>query len=151
LTEELAERGAALMVEVLADLPGHPPVTQPDDGVTYAHKIDKAESRLDFTRAAVDVERQVRAFAPAPGAFFELDGERYRVLAAEVVAGAGVPGTALDDALTIACGTGALRPLIVQRAGRPAMDTAALLRGRRCRLERCWADGGLLPVGSHPA
>ncbi len=130
LTEELAARGAALMVEVLADLPGHPPVTQPEDGVTYAHKIDKAESRLDFTRAAVDVERQVRAFAPAPGAFFELDGERYRVLAAEVVAGAGVPGTALDDALTIACGTGALRPLIVQRAGRPAMDTAALLRGR---------------------
>jgi methionyl-tRNA formyltransferase len=65
LTEELAERGAALMVEVLADLPGHPPVTQPDDGVTYAHKIDKAESRLDFTRAAVDVERQVRAFAGA--------------------------------------------------------------------------------------
>ncbi|WP_292966297.1 methionyl-tRNA formyltransferase [Novosphingobium sp. UBA1939] len=130
LTEELAARGAALMVEVLADLPGHPPVTQPEHGVTYAHKIDKAESRLDFTRAAVDVERQVRAFAPAPGAFFELDGERYRVLAAEVVAGAGVPGTALDDALTIACGTGALRPLIVQRAGRPAMDTAALLRGR---------------------
>ncbi|RQW44888.1 methionyl-tRNA formyltransferase [Novosphingobium sp. LASN5T] len=130
LTEELAARGAALMVEVLADLPGHPPVTQPEDGVTYAHKIDKAESRLDFTRAAVDVERQVRAFAPAPGAFFELDGERYRVLAAEVVAGAGVPGTALDDALTIACGIGALRPLIVQRAGRPAMDTAALLRGR---------------------
>ncbi|MBF5089413.1 methionyl-tRNA formyltransferase [Novosphingobium sp. NBM11] len=130
LTEELAARGAALMVEVLADLPGHPPVTQPEDGVTYAHKIDKAESRLDFTRAAVDVERQVRAFAPAPGAFFELDGERYRVLAAEVVAGAGVPGTALDDALTIACGTGALRPLTVQRAGRPAMDTAALLRGR---------------------
>jgi methionyl-tRNA formyltransferase len=130
LTEELAARGAALMVDVLADLPGHPPVTQPEDGVTYAHKIDKAESRLDFTRAAVDVERQVRAFAPAPGAFFELDGERYRVLAAEVVAGAGVPGTALDDALTIACGTGALRPLIVQRAGRPAMDTAALLRGR---------------------
>lgn len=130
LTEELAARGAALMVEVLADLPAHPPVTQPEDGVTYAHKIDKAESRLDFTRAAVEVERQVRAFAPAPGAFFELEGERYRVLAAEVVAGAGVPGTALDDALTIACGTGALRPLIVQRAGRPAMDTAALLRGR---------------------
>ena len=130
LTEELAARGAALMVEVLADLPGHPPVIQPEDGVTYAHKIDKAESRLDFTRTAVDAERQVRAFAPAPGAFFALEGERYRVLAAEVVAGAGVPGTALDDALTIACGTGALRPLIVQRAGRPAMDTAALLRGR---------------------
>ena len=98
--------------------------------MTYAHKIDKAESRLDFTRAAVDVERQVRAFAPAPGAFFELEGERYRVLAAEVVAGEGAPGSVLDDLLTIACGVGALRPLTVQRAGRPAMDTAALLRGR---------------------
>lgn len=130
LTAELAERGAALMVEVLADLPGHPPAIQPEDGVTYAHKIDKAESRLDFTRAAVDVERQVRAFAPAPGAFFELEGERYRVLAAEVVAGEGAPGSVLDDRLTIACGVGALRPRTVQRAGRPAMDTAALLRGR---------------------
>ncbi|QCI94903.1 methionyl-tRNA formyltransferase [Novosphingobium sp. EMRT-2] len=130
LTAELAESGAALMVRVLADLPGHPPVTQPEDGVTYAHKIDKAESRLDFTRAAVEVERQVRAFAPAPGAFFALEGERYRVLAAEVVAGEGAPGSVLDDRLTIACGSGALRPLTVQRAGRPAMDTAALLRGR---------------------
>lgn len=130
LTAELAERGAALMVDVLADLPGHPPVIQPEDGVTYAHKIDKAESRLDFTRAAVDAERQVRAFAPAPGAFFALEGERYRVLAAEVVAGEGAPGSVLDDRLTIACGAGALRPRTVQRAGRPAMDTAALLRGR---------------------
>ena len=130
LTTELAEAGAKLMVAVLADLEAHPPVVQPDAGVSYAHKIDKAESRLDFTRSALDVARQVRAFAPAPGAFFELDGERYRVLAAEVVPGVGVPGTVLDEALTVACGDGALRPVTVQRAGRPAMDTAALLRGR---------------------
>lgn len=130
LTTELAEKGAALMVEVLADIGAHPPVVQPEEGVTYAHKIDKAESRLDFTKTAIEVERQVRAFAPAPGAFFELEGERYRVLAAEVVEGEGAPGTVIDAALTIACGDGALRPTIVQRAGRPAMDTAALLRGR---------------------
>ena len=130
LTDELARLGAALMVDVLADLPGHPPVVQPEEGVTYAHKIDKAESRLDFARTAVDVERQVRAFAPSPGAFFELEGERYRVLAADVAQGAGQPGTTLDDALTIACAQGALRPTLVQRAGRPAMETAALLRGR---------------------
>lgn len=130
LTDELAAKGAALMVAVLADLPAHPPVVQPDEGVTYAHKIDKAESRLDFARTAVDVERQVRAFAPAPGAFFELDGERYRVLVAEAVDGAGAPGTVLDEALAVACGAGAVRPGIVQRAGRPAMDAAALLRGR---------------------
>lgn len=130
LTGELAQLGAALMVEVLADLPAHPPVVQPEDGVTYAHKIDKAESRLDFARDAAEVERQVRAFAPSPGAFFELEGERYRVLAARVVDGAGLPGVTLDDALTIACGARALQPTLVQRAGRPAMETAALLRGR---------------------
>jgi methionyl-tRNA formyltransferase len=130
LTAELATLGADLMVRVLADLPAFEPEVQPEAGVTYAAKIDKAESRLNFTAPAEQVERQVRAFAPAPGAFFELEGERYRVLAAQVADGEGAPGTVLDDALTIACGQGALRPLIVQRAGRPAMDTAALLRGR---------------------
>lgn len=130
LTSELAEKGAALMVEVLADLAAYTPVVQPEAGVTYAHKIDKAESRLDFARDAVDVERQVRAFAPAPGAFFELEGERYRILAAEVVDGTGEAGVTLDEALTIACGAGAIRPTLIQRAGRPAMDAASLLRGR---------------------
>ncbi|WP_372731331.1 methionyl-tRNA formyltransferase [Novosphingobium sp.] len=130
LTSELAEAGAGLMVQVLADLAAYPPVVQPDEGVTYAHKIDKAESRIDFTRAAVEVERQIRAFAPAPGAFFELEGERYRVLAADVVEGVGATSVTLDDALTIACGSGAIRPTMIQRAGRPAMDAASLLRGR---------------------
>jgi methionyl-tRNA formyltransferase len=130
LTTELAAAGAQAMVAVLADLAGHPPVAQPAEGVIYAAKIDKAESRLDFARSASELERCVRAFAPAPGAFFEWDGERYRVLAADVVEGGGEPGTVLDDRLTVACGAGALRPTLVQRAGRPAMDTAALLRGR---------------------
>lgn len=131
LTAELATLGADLMVRVLADLASFTPEVQPEAGVTYAAKIDKAESRLDFAQPAEQVERQVRAFAPAPGAFFELDGERYRVLAARVADdAAGTPGTVLDEVLTIACGQGAIRPLTVQRAGRPAMDTAALLRGR---------------------
>ncbi|WP_333837043.1 methionyl-tRNA formyltransferase [Novosphingobium sp.] len=130
LTHELAALGADLMVRVLADLGAFDPEVQPEAGVTYAAKIDKAESRLDFNSDAEQVERQVRAFAPAPGAFFELDGERYRVLAAEVAEGEGAPGTVLDDRLTIACAQRALRPVIVQRAGRPAMETAALLRGR---------------------
>jgi methionyl-tRNA formyltransferase len=134
LTEELAEIGGRLMVEVLADLPGHAEVPQPDAGVTYASKIDKAESRLDFAAEAEQVERQVRAFAPTPGAFFELDGERYRVLAAEVVEAGGdagpTPSTVLDDALTIACGTGAIRPTLIQRAGKPVMETTAFLRGK---------------------
>lgn len=130
LTGELADIGAGLMAQVLADLAAYPPVVQPDEGVTYAHKIDKAESRLDFALPAVEVERQIRAFAPAPGAFFELEGERYRVLAADVVEGAGAAGVTLDDALAIACGSGAIRPKLIQRAGRPAMDAGSLLRGR---------------------
>ena len=130
LTAELATLGARAMVAVLADLPGHPGTVQPLAGVTHAAKIDKAESRLDFHRAAIDLERCVRAFAPTPGAFFEYAAERYRVLAADVAEQAGEPGVVLDGHLTIACGTGALRPTLVQRAGRPAMDTAALLRGR---------------------
>ena len=130
LTEELAAMGGRLMVEVLGDLGAYPEVPQPGEGVTYASKIDKAEARLDFSCSAAEVERQVRAFSPTPGAFFELEGERYRVLAAQVVDGDGEAGRTLDDALTIACGSGAVRPTLIQRAGRPAMDTAALLRGR---------------------
>ena len=139
VTAELAEIGARAMVAVLGDLPAHPPVVQPAEGVTYAAKIDKAESRLDFALSAPDLERRVRAFAPAPGAFFELEGERYRVLGADVVDGDGEPGVVLDDMLTIACGAGAMRPTLVQRAGRPAMDTAALLRGRAIPAGTCLA------------
>lgn len=129
LTEELAASGADLMVAVLADLPKYPPQVQPEEGVTYAHKIDKAETRIDWSQPAQQVERQVRAFAPAPGAWFELEGERCKVLTAQLVEGQGAPGAVLDDALTIACGSGAIRPGLVQRAGRPAMATQDLLRG----------------------
>lgn len=129
LITELGAMGAALMVEVLADLGRLIAVPQPDDGVTYAHKIDKAEARLDWTHAAIDLERAVRAFDPAPGAWFEAHGERVKLLAAEVVEGADLPGTVLDDRLTIACGAGALRPSRVQRAGKPAMAVRDLLNG----------------------
>lgn len=154
LTEELSELGANLMVEVLADLPGHAAAVQPEAGVAYAHKIDKAEARIDWSQSADQIERQIRAFAPVPGAWFEFEGERCKVLAAELFRRTGldpgplaeapqaraetppVPGQARDDAgsvldeqLTIACGTGAIRPTLVQRAGRPAMTTADMLRG----------------------
>jgi methionyl-tRNA formyltransferase len=129
LTGELAQIGADLIVRVLADLTAYPEMPQPEEGVTYAKKIDKAEARLDFAQDAAQVERQVRAFAPAPGAWFEYQGERCKVLAADVVEGSGAPGEVLDDALTIACASGALRPALVQRAGRPAMATADMLRG----------------------
>jgi methionyl-tRNA formyltransferase len=115
---------------VLGDVDRYPAVPQPEDGVTYAAKIDKAEARLDFTRTAEEVERQVRAFNPAPGAFFEVHGERVRVHAAEIL-----PlrlrgeGEVLDDRLTIQCSEGAIRPTLVQRAGRGVMTSEELLRG----------------------
>ena len=130
LTAELADAGARLLVEVLADLPAHPPVEQPQDGVTYAPKIDKAEARLDFLISAPQLVRQVRAFAPAPGAFFEHRGERIRILAAEALLSESTkPATVIDDALAIACNPGAIRPVLVQRAGKSSMSAADLLRG----------------------
>ncbi len=129
LTDELALMGARLMVEVLRDPDAYPPVAQPVEGVTYAEKIRKDEARLDFAADAAQVVRQVAAFCPVPGAFFEHQGERVKILDAELLDGVGAPGTVCDDALTIACGSGAIRPLRVQRAGRGVMSVAELLRG----------------------
>ena len=130
LTAELAELGANLMVETLRELANHVPVAQDDTLATYAAKIDKAEARIDWSQDATAIERQVRAFAPFPGAWFELDGERIKLLIAEVASGTGRPGTVLDDQFTIGCQQGVLRPLRVQRAGKPAMDVADFLRGK---------------------
>jgi len=129
LTAELAALGATLMARVLADPEAHPPMPQPEDGITYAAKIEKAEARIDFAETAAQVERRIRAFNPAPGAFFEQDGERIQILAAAITDGTGRPGEVLDDALGIACAQGVIRPLTVKRAGRGAMPTAELLRG----------------------
>ncbi|MCE2842127.1 MAG: methionyl-tRNA formyltransferase [Novosphingobium sp.] len=129
LTEEVAQIGARLIVDVLANLSAYPERPQPDNSVTYAKKIDKAETRLDFAQDAAQVERQIRAFSPAPGAWFEYQGERCKVLAADITDGSGAPGEVLDDQLTIACAEGAIRPTLVQRAGRPVMPTADMLRG----------------------
>ncbi len=129
LADELASMGARLIVHVLARLDGLIPALQPEAGVTYAAKIDKAEARLDFMAAAIEVERAVRAYSPAPGAWFAIGDERVKLLAADVVDSGGEPGTVLDAMLTIACGEGAIRPTLVQRAGGRAMPTAEMLRG----------------------
>ncbi len=105
------------------------PVPQPEDGVTWATKIAREDSRLDWTCPAAELERRVRAFAPRPGARFSFRGESIRVEAAAVEAGGGPPGRVLDDGAAIACGEGALRLLRLQRPGRSAMDAAAFLRG----------------------
>lgn len=129
LTAELAQAGAELMVEVLDDISLHPPMAQPQDGITYAAKVDKAEARIDFTRDAHQVERQIRAFNPFPGAFFEYRGERFRILAAHIEHHDGRPGEMLDDSLLIGCGHDAIRPTAIQRAGKAAMTPGELLRG----------------------
>jgi methionyl-tRNA formyltransferase len=128
LTNELARLGAEALIDWL-DNPA-PPVPQPEEGVTYASKVDKTEARIDWGQSAEQVERQVRAFAPSPGAWFDVDGERIRLLEAAVgVDASGSPGEALDDCLDIACGSGFIRPLKVQRAGRAIMTPGELLRG----------------------
>jgi len=129
LTEELAKLGAAMMVEVLADLPNYDPMPQPEDGATYAAKIRKEEARIDWSRPSRELVRHVLGLALFPGAWFEADGERVKLLAAEGARGHGRPGEVLDDRLTIACGNGALRPTLVQRAGKGAMSVEELLRG----------------------
>lgn len=129
LTAELAELGGRLMAETLRQLPNHIPVAQDDSEATHAAKIDKAEARIDWADDSVVIERTIRALAPFPGAWFELDGERIKVLKAELAEESGEAGETLDNSLTIACGTGALRPLIIQRAGKPKMPLEEFLRG----------------------
>jgi methionyl-tRNA formyltransferase len=131
LTGELSESGAKLLIDVLAALTSYPPEPQPD-GATYAAKIDKSESHLDFLVSAPQVERQIRAFAPL--AWCELNGERVRILAADVLppsdpSNGQPPATVVDAHFAIACNPGAIRPTLVQRAGKSAMPTADLLRG----------------------
>ncbi len=130
--DAMAARGAALVVTALAGLSDGSlaPVPQPPEGVTVAPKLTKAEGQLDWTRPAVELDRLVRGLSPAPGAWFEWNGARFKVLAAEPASAAsGSPGQVLDDGLTVACGDGALRLTRLQRAGRTAMDAAEFLRG----------------------
>ncbi len=137
LHDALSEAGAELMVEALAKLEaGTLQCTpQPSEGATYAAKIDKGETRIDFSRAAKEVADHIRGLSPFPGAWFEITlgakPERIKVLAAKVVSGSGEPGTLIDDELTIACGSGAIRVEKLQRAGKQPMLTADFLRGTR--------------------
>jgi len=130
VTEEMAKLGADALVEWLA----HPtaPQPQPAEGATYAAKVGKAEARIDWTQSAEQIERQVRAFNPVPGAWFEANGERIKLLEARVDRDSrvrGNDGLVLDAALLIECGEGAIRPVLVQRAGRGPMTAGELLRG----------------------
>ncbi len=131
LTERLAHLGAPLVVATLRAMAAGSATAapQPQEGALYAHKIDKAEARLDWREPAETLVRRIRALNPAPGAWCMLGEERLKVLAAHVEPGAGKPGELLDDGLLTACGAGALRIDRAQRPGRGPMERADLLRG----------------------
>ena len=128
LHDQLAALGARLIVRALAEAPI--PVPQPAAGMTYAPKLTRESGRLDWTRPAPALDRQVRALNPWPGTFTGLGGETLKVLEAAPEPGSGAPGEVLDGALLVACGEGALRLLRVQRPGRAPMPAADMLRGR---------------------
>jgi methionyl-tRNA formyltransferase len=131
LHDALSAMGGRLIVDSLAGLDAGSlsAIPQTDAGMTYAAKLERGEERIDWTRDAAELARHVRGFAPWPGAWFEQDGVRIKVQAAEVASGDGSPGVVLDDRLLVACGSGALRLLRVQRAGRGAMEADDYLRG----------------------
>jgi methionyl-tRNA formyltransferase len=129
LHDRLAEIGAELIVEALDKIDTLTPEPQPVDGVTYAAKIDKAEAAVDWSCDAATVARQINGLSPFPGAWTGRGSDRIKLLQAETVPGTGAPGSVLDDALTIACGAGAVRVLRAQRSGKGAQDAETFLRG----------------------
>ena len=132
LHDTLAEVAAGMIVDVVDDLAAGraSPVPQPDEGVTYAAKIEKADGKLAWSRPSEELERQLRALNPWPGCWTEAGGQILRVLAAEIVTcDGGLPGEVLDERLTVACGTGCLRITRLQRPGGKPMASAAFLRG----------------------
>jgi len=137
LHDELSALGAALMVEALAKLEAGTLTATPQlsDGATYAAKIDKRETRIDFAKPARVLIDHIRGLSPFPGAWFEADlggkPERIKVLRASTAIEGGEPGTLLDDRLTIACGEGSIRVEQLQRAGKQPMTATDFLRGAR--------------------
>jgi methionyl-tRNA formyltransferase len=139
LHDDLAVMGARLIVRALDDLSKgllHP-TPQGEEGMTYAAKLSKEESKIDWNKSAAELERYIRALNPWPGCHFDLNNETIKIFLAQIITDtSGKPGTLLDDQFTVACGQDALRLLSLQRPGKTATDGASLLRGLR------------IPVGS---
>jgi methionyl-tRNA formyltransferase len=132
LHDALAAIGADLAVKTLADIAaGHKPaaVTQPEEGVTYAHMLSKDDGRIDWTKTATEIERQMRALTPWPGVWCMQGDHRLKVIAAEITDGKGKPGEILDRHLVVACGDGALKLLTVQPQDRKPMDGLSFMNG----------------------
>ncbi|AOZ70764.1 methionyl-tRNA formyltransferase [Rhodobacter xanthinilyticus] len=128
LHDRLSAMGARLIVQALARIDALTPEAQPSEGVTYAQKIDKAEAHVDWTEAAEEVCRKINGLSPFPGAWTEIDGERIKLLRAEVLDSEGAAGTTAE-AFVVYCGTGAVRVLEAQREGKRPMPTTELLKG----------------------
>jgi methionyl-tRNA formyltransferase len=139
LHDELAQRGARLMAHALSALEKDRLDCRPqaENGVTYAEKIDPAETHIDWSRPAGEVHNRLRGLSPYPGAWFEVEingkRERIKALRSTLAEGKGTPGTLLDDTLTVACGKGAVRLTEVQRAGKKPMAAEDFLRGVKLR------------------
>jgi methionyl-tRNA formyltransferase len=131
LHDALAQQGARLMpVTLAAAARGALSLTpQPESGVTYAEKISKSETRIDWSKPAAEVHNHCRGLSPFPGAWFELVGVRVKALRTTMAKGSGAPGAVLDDRLSIACGDGAIRLVQIQRAGKQPMSADEFLRG----------------------
>ena len=129
LHDRLSTLGARLILEALDQLPELTPVPQPEDGITYAAKITKAEARIDWSRPASELVHHINGLSPFPGAFTEIAGERIKLLRATLAEGQGTPGERIEG-FTVACGSGALRVLDAQREGKKPMAAAEILRGK---------------------
>ncbi len=130
LHDRLSEMGASAIVEALSDLGLLTPKPQPEDGITYAQKIDKTEARIDWTADAAVIDRTIRGLSPFPGAWTMVGGRRVKLLRTRAVDASGAPGTILENA-QIACGTGAVKLLEVQPEGKSPMSAEEWLRGTR--------------------
>ncbi|NIZ15607.1 methionyl-tRNA formyltransferase [Phaeobacter sp. HF9A] len=130
LHDRLSQMGAELIVQALAALPDLHPEAQPEAGVTYAAKIEKSEAQIDWTAPATEVDRKIRALSPFPGAWCEVEGQRVKLLASRLAPGVtGQPGEVLTETLCVACGSGAVELLRLQRAGKGAQDRETFLLG----------------------
>ncbi|MCC3861395.1 methionyl-tRNA formyltransferase [Pseudemcibacter aquimaris] len=129
LHDKLSDLGAKAIVEVLVNLSESTPTPQSDEGVTYAHKIDKSEAKIDWSRSATDLKNHIHGLSPFPGAWCDVGGERFKIHNVEVVNGNGEPGEMIDEPLVIACGDGAISVKRAQRAGKGPMDVKALMNG----------------------
>jgi methionyl-tRNA formyltransferase len=131
LHDRLAQIGAELVVETLADLPSLTPTIQPDDGAIYAAKIDKAEARINWADSACKIDRQIRGLSPFPGAWTEYQGTRIKLLASHLVTTDApcAAGTVISDDLIVACGDGAVQLTRLQRAGKGAQDVPTFQNG----------------------